>query len=53
MMRKNIKNDEEEYDPFIHLPFMLFIFPATPRVLGRENKNPGVRGWAWWWSMCV
>lgn len=23
---------------------MLFIFPAIPRVLGRENKNVSVRG---------
>lgn len=29
---------------------LLFIslLGATPRVLGRENKNPGVRGWEWW-----
>lgn len=41
-----IKNSKEDSDPFVHLPFMLFMFPVSPRGLGREEKDPRA-GFMW------
>ena len=41
-----VKNSKEDSDPFGHLPFLLFIFPASSRGLGREDKDPSA-GFVW------
>ena len=38
-----IKNSKEDSDPFVHLPFMLFMFPITQRSWkGREGSKSWV-----------
>ena len=41
-----VKNSKEDSDPFVHLPCMLSMFPASSRGLGREDKDPRA-GFVW------
>ena len=41
-----VKNSKKDSDPFVRLRFRLFIFPASSRSHGREDKDPRA-GFVW------